>query len=364
MLLKTKFVLGFVVLGFLIIALPLALLVGQNTVFYQPKADFTIPTVFFSPNTTTMPPDGTLDFILDTVGQNVTGLNTTITFDPAALQLISTATPSGTFPTINSVTSTSEANTTGHLSLSLSTTPDTSVSGTLQIISLPFHAVSTTPNLVTTVTATIADTSLFGTDSAQIAVDSQAATLTLNPVASNSGTPAPTEEPTNNIDSVTMHLKLAGINSDRGPINVAVKIGRSGSSTPLYSNQTVAFLADDQGIYTARLQIAAANLQTGSGYWLAIKGEKHLQRVFTNIDLNTTNEFNLTNKILLPGDLPSQDGIVDANDIDLVLGKLTHPIQTVSDLDAADVNYDGVINSVDLSLILQTLSNNQDETGQ
>jgi hypothetical protein len=72
--------------------------------------------------------------------------------------------------------------------------------------------------------------------------------------------------------------------------------------------------------------------------------------------------FDFTGIPLPPGDV-NQNGTLDATDIKAVadvLGKL-RSAQTTADKNLADVNYDGVVDGFDLSLILQSLAIRHDE---
>jgi hypothetical protein len=81
---------------------------------------------------------------------------------------------------------------------------------------------------------------------------------------------------------------------------------------------------------------------------------------------DTRNNFDWTTKPLEPGDLPDpnnnwqQDGKIDARDASLLLDRLYR--QTEADLKVADLNYDGIVNLNDFSLLVATLSKKyQDE---
>ncbi len=173
--------------------------------------------------------------------------------------------------------------------------------------------------------------------------------------------PSPTTTTTTFITSFTIRTRFNGVTSDRGPIPVQFYLGAMGSTTPLMQ-APVSLVGDAQGFYTATFTVSPADLlPTNTTYWITIKGKKHLQRAYTNLTIPDAGVLDLTSKPQEPGDLPTQDGVVDTNDLNKVLEILAKPAQTQTDWDSADVNYDGTVNAIDLGLILTTLSVKPDE---
>lgn len=99
-------------------------------------------------------------------------------------------------------------------------------------------------------------------------------------------------------------------------------------------------------------------------FWIAIKGEKHQQRLFNNVSIPSNRILDLKGKILSPGDVTPQDGTVDVNDINVVVSLIAKPTKTSNDIFQGDMNYDTVVNAADVSAILKTLSSKSDETIQ
>ncbi len=182
-----------------------------------------------------------------------------------------------------------------------------------------------------------------------------------------SPTIAPTNSPTATpISSAPKILvSFAGVSSDRGTIRARVK---AVSATSTIFDLTLPFVFDGNGKYRADFSNvtlpAATSLSTyqGTNLSISMKGEKHVQRIVRNILATSTGLIDLSAKPLEVGDLPTQDGIVNAADIDKVLSRMSASTTSTSDLNIADVNYDGTINAVDMGLILSTLSTKTDET--
>jgi len=121
------------------------------------------------------------------------------------------------------------------------------------------------------------------------------------------------------------------------------------------------------------------NAAAGSGYTIYIKGPKHIQKKICDASpteaagaegsyrcsagsltiADGEQTFNFSKIMLLAGDLPVQDGVVNSYDISLVRNNLGKTDADV--LAKADINLDGRINTQDYSLIIFTLSMRTDE---
>lgn len=146
-----------------------------------------------------------------------------------------------------------------------------------------------------------------------------------------------------------------GISRDVGPIPASVTLGLTGQATPtINTNLIFVHLADNR--YQARLDLTGSGLTDASTYWLTVKGQKHMMRSFEELDLEPTTSLDLTFAPFLPGDLPPQDGTLDTNDRNYLLTAMSKTFPTITDLDTADVNYDGQVNSVDYGLLLYTIN--------
>ncbi|PIR58829.1 MAG: hypothetical protein COU69_03455 [Candidatus Pacebacteria bacterium CG10_big_fil_rev_8_21_14_0_10_56_10] len=159
---------------------------------------------------------------------------------------------------------------------------------------------------------------------------------------------------------LTLDAKFNGITTDRGPITALVKLGRVGNTSQLFDT-TTEFTFAQNGQYQAKVGLPASLDLTKGRFWLTVKGEKHLQRVFRPLDLSVQHQLDLTAKPFQPGDLPPQDGVLNIADLDKVLEVMALPGPTADQLNSADVNFDGVVNAFDMGLVLQTLSVKVDE---
>ena len=137
-----------------------------------------------------------------------------------------------------------------------------------------------------------------------------------------------------------------------------------------------AVYSDTNGNWTG--SVTLTGVTPGEGYAVFIKGPKHLAKKFcTNnqtrrcvtegsLALNSgKNEYDFTTLPLEAGDLPNpnqggkQDGV--ANSVDYSLARDRWLKNTAQNLAIADVNFDGVINSADTTLIRETIETRYEE---
>ena len=142
----------------------------------------------------------------------------------------------------------------------------------------------------------------------------------------------------------------------------------------LDKKSTVTFIVDSSGVWSGSF---TSGVTAGSKYKVLVKGPKHIQK---KICISTptedypgtyhcedgaitlaagTNTLNFSGIILLAGDLPTQDGIVNSYDTSLVRNNLGK--SDSSSLALADLNLDGVVDSQDYSMIINALSIKFDE---
>lgn len=174
-------------------------------------------------------------------------------------------------------------------------------------------------------------------------------------------------------------LKLQGVAKKpitASPITVKVKLGgRMLAQTTAY--KTVTFSVGDDGIWSGSADFSAP---PGDGYMLYVKGPKHLQKKVCDnaategsggtyhcgdgkINLKAgDNALDFSKILMLVGDLPengTQNGIIDSYDTSYVRQHLQST--KTDELAIGDVNYDGVIDGQDFSLVLASLSIKYDE---
>jgi len=157
-------------------------------------------------------------------------------------------------------------------------------------------------------------------------------------------------------DLVGLAVRIQGLDSN-GPttVNATVRILSQSDPSHATDSGTLSFTKDSNGTYYTNFDPPEPQSTfLNTPVIVLIKGEKHLQRRFeTTLSLGQFAD--LTSKMLEAGDVPLQDGQVNDSDMDYIKDKIFS-----SDF-GADLNYDGIVNAGDLSLILDTLSTKVDE---
>lgn len=162
---------------------------------------------------------------------------------------------------------------------------------------------------------------------------------------------------TSSLASLSLKIKFAGVDQKRADQKIKVQVAHQGQI--LQTLPDLEMTADENGIYQNQLIDLSAAVTPDASYDLLVKGPKHLQTKFSNLNIKTgENTFNLSQKSLLAGDLPhpvyGQDGTVGALDAVLLVNCFQTP-QNQNCLDQADLNLDGIINSLDMNLINLTI---------
>jgi len=174
-----------------------------------------------------------------------------------------------------------------------------------------------------------------------------------------------------------MKIKLQGIlNKPAAAREIDVKVTVAGGELETDTvERTVAFTVDDEGVWTGN---TAVDVPEGTGYKVFVKGPHHLQKRvctanpsetasgtyrcgdFGNIALEDgDNTLDFSGIVLLTGDLPDQDGIVDAYDLSYL--RLNFGSTGPKELSIADLNQDGIVDTQDYSLVIASLSVKYDE---
>jgi hypothetical protein len=166
-------------------------------------------------------------------------------------------------------------------------------------------------------------------------------------------------------------VKFQGVTTKRADQKVTVIAKKTDTNvTKTYSNIVVT--ANDSGIYSG--SVVLADFSAGDKFNIFIKGSKHLAKRFCKnnqtdrcISSDTTgitltvgnNDLDFSSLVLEAGDLPNpnedgeQDGVVNSVDFSLIESRVG---QTGADeLVIADLNLDGIVNWGDVGLLLDTL---------
>ncbi len=197
-----------------------------------------------------------------------------------------------------------------------------------------------------------------------------------SPTDDLSGTPNPTV--TGGIDA-KIHFKLKFQGIAKKPADALNKLR---VKFRLYDENTETFIdgasdnftASDAGIWTG--DVTFNGVRQGHKYTILVKGAYHIQKkvcdekptetspgtykcIKGKITLAANNNLDFSGILLMAGDLPEQDGVVNAYDTSLIrnnLGKSTE--EAVA---KADVNRDGIVDTQDWSLVIAALSIRSDE---
>lgn len=186
-------------------------------------------------------------------------------------------------------------------------------------------------------------------------------------------TPTPTATPILLPINLTFRVKLTGVaGAEAKGATIRVKL-KFKDGTVRQLSQPLVLSSIGNGVYSATAVLTNPP-PAGSSFRVLVKGEKHSQMVFcrqsgqtepcndTDYITPTSYTFDFTGRPLPPGDL-NQDGKVNADDIKIITDLFKKPSsqQTPGDLKLADVNYSGKVDSLDLSLVFQTLNTRYDE---
>lgn len=254
-----------------------------------------------------------------------------------------------------------------------------------EVVTVSFTANSSQSSLITTGNTDAkffmikADYTLEEKPSAGLASFSiNASEPTLTPTPTGDSTPTPG---TSASMSLNLKIKLQGVTKKpvkADAITVQVKLAGGGLSTAT-AYKSVQFTVNDAGVWSGAADFDA--VPTGGGYRVYIKGPKHIaKRICDAAPTESTggayhcadgaivlaagsNTFDFSNITLLAGDLPEaggvQNGSIDAYDTTFVRTNLGST--DVSKLIIGDLNLDGIIDTQDYSMILQSLSIKFDE---
>ncbi len=192
-------------------------------------------------------------------------------------------------------------------------------------------------------------------------------------------TPVITATPqiTGTVSKITMKIKLQGVAQKRAAeVTIPVKVTIAGANLPREGvSQSVKFTLGEAGVWTGTFE--NPYVFSGSNYIVYIKGPKHIQKkicVVNPTELNPgtyrcqkgeirlqggDNNLDFTGITMPIGDLPEQNGVVNSGDITLIRTSLGKSDET--SLSLADVNYDGVVNTQDFSLLIEALEVRPDD---
>lgn len=192
------------------------------------------------------------------------------------------------------------------------------------------------------------------------------------PVTGTTGIPQTTPSTSQNI---TFDIRTQGLTKPAKNVNeIPVKVTFL-QDERVIDTRSVSMSKNDDGSWTGNSEYD--NLTIGVDYTLLVKGPKHLQKkVCTNNPTESIggqysclggeiriqasdNRINLKGIVMLAGDIPLQNGIVDAVDITYIRSNLGKTDAEV--VARGDLNYDGIVDTQDYGIIINALSFKYDE---
>ena len=193
---------------------------------------------------------------------------------------------------------------------------------------------------------------------------------TSKPSAPKSNAPGTSTKPASTAVNLSIKLRLQGIGEGVRQRTLPMKV-----SLDSKTSQTVLFTYSVDNIWIGTAFFQGVDLS--KKYSLYIKGPKHLQKRIcdaaptetkpsayscntSGIQLSAgTNTLDFSRILLLAGDLPPQDGVIDSADVSFIRQKLTSRKQ--DELEIGDVNLNGIIDTQDYALVIAALSIKTDD---
>ncbi len=182
--------------------------------------------------------------------------------------------------------------------------------------------------------------------------------------------------------NIRMKVKLQGIRQETfarqyARLRFGVAVGQVGGVNTDFTQSEFVHLGS--GVYEGLITFDPLVVPRGTNYKIMVKGPKHLSKRFCSaqasgddyycgenaggIVLNIgVQDFDYSTVPMAPGDLPfggQQDGIVDSSDLTFIREHL--PSKDAETLRVGDLNFDGIIDTQDFSLVVNNLVNNEDE---
>ncbi len=180
--------------------------------------------------------------------------------------------------------------------------------------------------------------------------------------------------------TLAFKLKFQGVDGyPKGGKTVPFKVKLQGPTSTGYQSGTLT--VNNQGVWEGNVSFTNIVVGSSTKYTVFVKVGKHLQKRVcasdpsetsggtyncseSNMPITSgTNNLDFSGILMLVGDLPSstgeQNGVVDSYDISFVLNHLGSTVE--SELAIGDLNFDGVIDTQDRSLIIQSLNVKYDD---
>ena len=174
---------------------------------------------------------------------------------------------------------------------------------------------------------------------------------------------------------VNYRIKFQGITGQpKNATSIDAKLGIYRASGEQIDTRSVKFTPQADGTWVADTEYK--NIPD-TNYYVTIKGPKHLQKKICEINpkevvsgtyrckngginFKENNTFDFSQIYMLAGDLPLQNGIIDA--VDIIYIRSNFGSQSAEVVARGDLNYDGIVDSQDYTIILNALAFKYDET--
>lgn len=250
-----------------------------------PHALASSPRLYFSSPQTTLPPNQTVDIVLDAQTTRIVFAHIEFTFDQTKVQLADEIQPANSLTSVVGKTSLAQANTSGRVVITTALDPGSQnnpPTGVFSIASFVLASIAGGGNQTTELLFDDPKIQIVQLNTAVLPVTTVPTTLTLNPSGTAAVVPTPTPTvglvPTNPLGSVTLKVRLQGITSHANSQSLRITLKQGNGVIKAY--QHVPATADTAGVYSTSIP----NTLTGT-FDIFVKSPSHLQRKFPGVTL-------------------------------------------------------------------------------
>ncbi len=184
-----------IVILFALFTIPAFAWAVKNPVFWRPKADLSGVQVYLAPSTANLPPDKTLQLMVNSQTNVTAFVQTEVVFDPSKVQLAQSPIAGPSLKKAIYQTELTEVNRTGRLKIAVGLDPVDKAQAPTQsflLASLVFKSITATPNISATVSLSADSTKLVTLDEREVSPSVGNATLSLNQTTTS---PTPSTSP-------------------------------------------------------------------------------------------------------------------------------------------------------------------------
>lgn len=210
------------------------------------------------------------------------------------------------------------------------------------------------------------------------------------PSTGATGTPTPTTTVTPGNVKLQVKIKFGGVTNkptitsyQTQQVKIIIRNKNDTARSQILPNQEVVAVGDE-GVFQLPQPITLSSAITGgNNYYLLIKGPKHLQTRYCSasgqnrpceitlanipfIEGETVNTLDFTGYPLLPGDLPTQNGVVDSRDGTILRNCAQEYLDAadktkVTCVAQTDLNFDGLTSGLDQNIMNDTIYTRWDD---